>query len=340
LARVGVLVERNDVLVSVKKLSGCGEAEALLYHTNDNVMRVKNVETVRNEKGDCVVKIELIEVLTTSIGDKFSSRHGQKGTVGMRVSCVDLPFDEQGITPDVLINPLCIPSRMTIGHMIEMASGQDGCERPLRKYCNVCVKYKEQLKSRCVNDCVLSETIEKYLYDTSFYNRLIPEHVRAYKMKRYYCGATGEPYEALMYSGVIYYQRLKHISKDKIYVRTLGANQTITRQPKEGRSVDGGHRFGVQERDACIALGCAYTLRERLFLSSDYFKVNVCVDCGLLYHGLTQNPRCKCCDSRHIITIELPFSSKVFVQYVAGLNINMRLQSKVINSAPMLAHNF
>lgn len=258
-----------------------------------------------------------------------SSRHGQKGTVGAMVLQENLPFNELGISPDIIINPLCIPSRMTIGHLLEMASGVERTKEAPSKYCKICVDYKKTLTSpRCDTDCFLEQNIKYYLHHSSFYKKLIPEHIKGFKSTVFYNGMTGERFNSLIYEGMIYYQRLKHLSQDKVYVRTTGPIQPVTRQPKEGRSVEGGHRFGVQERDCIASHGCMFALRDRLFLQSDYFKLYIC-ECGIIYHG--KDPKnykfssCSVCKSFNLFEIELPHASKALIQMLLAFNINIRL---------------
>lgn len=326
--KINSYVKKNDVLISVKR-SGDRKAEPVLVFSNECIMQIKNTNVILTEKGETIVTIVATELLIPQIGDKFSSRHGQKGTVGMIVSQEDLPFTNEGISPDIIINPLCIPSRMTIGHLLETASGIDVCNKSLSKLCEICTKYKKTLTTpRCEEDCFLKNTLNNYLHHTAFYRQLIPLHIKSFKSTIMYCGITGEMMESLVYMGVIYYQRLKHMSRDKIYVRTTGPIQPVTRQPKEGRSVEGGHRFGLQERDCILAHGCAFTLRDRLFLNSDYYKLYIC-ECGMIYHG--KEPKkysfacCNQCKSFKLFLIELPFASKVLIQLLAAFNINIRL---------------
>lgn len=328
--KVDSYVKKNDVLISVKRVDSDRVSEPVLVFPNDDCLaQIKTVKSILTEKGETVITIVAVELLIPQIGDKFSSRHGQKGTVGMIVSQEDMPFTEDGMVPDIIINPLCIPSRMTIGHLLEMSSGIDICKSSPNKFCSVCLVYKKNLKSpRCEKDCFLQNTLENYLHHTAFYMELIPHHIKNFKSTLMYCGLTGKIMQCLIFTGVIYYQRLKHMSRDKVYVRTIGPIQPVTRQPKEGRSVEGGHRFGLQERDCILAHGCAFALRDRLFLNSDYHKVYIC-ECGIIYHG--KDPKsysyaqCKLCKSFKIYHVELPFASKVLIQLLMAFNINMKL---------------
>jgi DNA-directed RNA polymerase, beta subunit/140 kD subunit len=335
--KVNEFIKKNDVLISVKRpkkndsLSKKPEDKvepALIFQIEDCIMHVMKTNVLLTDKGENIITIVTTELLFPQIGDKFSSRHGQKGTVGMIVPSEDLPFTEDGITPDILINPLCIPSRMTIGHMLEMSSGVAITRNSKIRICKICAKYKRNLVyPRCEKDCFLDQTISYYLHHTPFYCKLIPEHIKEFKACQMYCGLTGKKLEVI-YTGVIYYQRLKHMSRDKVYVRTTGPIQPVTRQPKEGRSVEGGHRFGLQERDCILSHGCAFTLRDRLFLNSDYYKLYIC-ECGMIYHGKDPSTykfaSCSLCHSFNLFLVELPCASKVLIQLLLAFNINMRL---------------
>jgi len=325
LVKINTYVEKNDLLFTIKRFGNYSEN---VYFQNDTRSRVVDISTI-NQIGGTLIEMTFVEFLTPDIGDKFSSRHGQKGTIGGIVPAIDLPFDDQGIVPDLLINPLCIPSRMTIGHLLEMASGIDISisGRYEGSLCSTCREYKTTLNSRCLRDCFLSNNIEHYLHHTPFYNKRIPERIKNWESKQLYCGITGKRMEALTFVGMIYYQRLKHISKDKVYVRTTGPTQSITRQPKEGRSCEGGHRFGLQERDCLGAQGCSYMLQERHFYNSDYSTAAVC-ECGLLFHGkLDEFSRCKVCLSEKINTIKIPYGSKVLAQELMPYNIFLKFKS-------------
>jgi DNA-directed RNA polymerase beta subunit len=240
----------------------------------------------------------------------------------------DLPFDDQGISPDIIINPLCIPSRMTIGHLLEMASGMDISLNSKNKFCSICVEYKRVGSPRCETDCFLKNNIENYRYHTPFYNNIIPKHVVQYQNKILYNGATGQIYKSLIYVGVINYQKLKHLTSDKLFVRTTGPVQPTTRQPRVGRIREGGYRVGLGERDVIISHGCSYTLRDRLFLNSDKFEMYVCKNCGLFYHG--PDPQtfpyaaCSLCDSTELVLVSMPYGTKALCQELGGFNIMIR----------------
>ena len=200
----------------------------------------------------------------TVIGDKFSSRHGQKGVCSQKWPAADMPFSENGIIPDIIINPHAFPSRMTIGMFIESLAGKSGAlhglaqdSRPWQfedKKGNTAVEYfGEQLQ-------------------TAGYNY--------YGNEPMYSGVTGEEFGADIYMGVVYYQRLRHMVNDKFQVRTTGPVNPQTGQPIKGRSRGGGIRVGEMEKDALIAHGTAFLLQDRLLNCSDYTKAWICRSCG------------------------------------------------------------
>jgi DNA-directed RNA polymerase II subunit RPB2 len=336
IVKPGTLLHKGDVIISIErvKISDTSTFEdSSVYFQNDIPVRVISVRKFQNDRGEMLIYVYCCDHRTPEIGDKLASCSGQKSTIGMIFNQEDLPFDENGISPDIIINPLCIPSRMTIGHLLEMASGEDIALAPKGKKCLICVNYMKTLNApRCEEDCFLKNNLEYYKYHTPFYNELIPKHVKEMKSKVMYNGATGEVYNCLIYSGIIYYQRLKHLTSDKLYVRTIGPIQPITRQPREGRIKEGGHRFGIQERDNAASHGLMYVLRDRLFLNSDKFQIYICGNrtCGIPYHG--PNPSeypyaaCSLCGSTNLILVSIPYGPKAFIQELGGFNISMRFQ--------------
>jgi DNA-directed RNA polymerase II subunit RPB2 len=206
-----------------------------------------------------MVKIKFRSIRIPQIGDKFASRHGQKGTIGMTYKQEDLPFTVEGISPDIIVNPHAIPSRMTIGHLIEclcskVASikGEEGDATP---FFNVTVDK-------------IADDLHKLGY-------------QRHGNEVMYNGYTGRKIDMMIFLGPTYYQRLKHMVDDKIFSRARGPVQILTRQPTEGRARSGGLRFGEMERDCMISHGAASFLKERLMDVSDKYRVHVCQNCGL-----------------------------------------------------------
>jgi len=188
---------------------------------------VDQVLLTTNSEGLKFVKIRVRSTRIPEIGDKFASRHGQKGTIGITYRHEDMPFSAEGVTPDIIINPHAIPSRMTIGHLVECllskVSTITGNEGDATPFSEVTVE-------------AISDLLKKYGY-----------HSRGLEVM--YNGHTGRKLQAQVYLGPTYYQRLKHMVGDKIHARARGPVQILTRQPVEGRSRDGGLRFGEMERE-------------------------------------------------------------------------------------------
>ncbi|RAK77110.1 DNA-directed RNA polymerase II core subunit RPB2 [Aspergillus fijiensis CBS 313.89] len=253
------------------------------------------------------VKVRMRTTKVPQIGDKFASRHGQKGTIGITYRQEDMPFTREGVAPDLIINPHAIPSRMTIAHLIECqlskVSALRGFEGDATPFTDVTV------------DSI---------------SRLLREH--GYQSRGFevmYNGHTGRKMVAQVFLGPTYYQRLRHMVDDKIHARARGPTQILTRQPVEGRARDGGLRFGEMERDCMIAHGASAFLKERLFDVSDPFRVHICDDCGLmtpvakLKKGLFE---CRLCNNKHRISqVHIPYAAKLLFQELASMNIAARM---------------
>jgi DNA-directed RNA polymerase I subunit RPA2 len=196
------------------------------------------------------------------IGDKFSSRHGQKGVLSMLWPSADMPFSESGIQPDVIINPHAFPSRMTIGMFVESLAGKSGALHGLAQ------------------DCTPFSFDEDNTAGNFFGDQLRQAGYNFYGNEPMYSGITGKEFAADIYIGVVYYQRLRHMVSDKFQVRTTGPVNALHGQPIKGRSKGGGIRVGEMERDSLIAHGCAYLLQDRLMDCSDKTRAWVCRSCG------------------------------------------------------------
>lgn len=252
------------------------------------------------EADQTLVKVLIRQTRRPELGDKFSSRHGQKGVCGLIVQQEDMPFNDQGINPDIIMNPHGFPSRMTVGKMIELLAGKAG---------------------------VLSGKLQ---YGTAFggskvddMSRILIEKGFSYSGKdTMTSGITGEPLQAYIFFGPIYYQKLKHMVLDKMHARARGPRAVLTRQPTEGRSRDGGLRLGEMERDCLIAYGASQLLLERLMLSSDAFEVDVCENCGLMGY----NSWCTHCDSsKGVVKMTIPYAAKLLFQELISMNVVPRM---------------
>lgn len=269
----------------------------------DTVIMTQSVE------GGKMFKIRVRDMRIPEIGDKFASRHGQKGVVGMLVNQEDLPYTEDGVVPDVMINPHAFPSRMTVGQFMESLVGKAAALRG--KIADGSAFLGEKL-----------ENIRPYF----------EEHGFKYSGKEImYDGRTGKRFPAEVYIGVVYYQKLHHMVADKIHSRARGQVQMLTKQPTEGRARGGGLRFGEMERDCLIAYGASMMLKDRLLEESDKAEVNVCERCGLLsYYDVKQRRYiCRVCgDKAKISTVVIAYAFKLLLQEMMSLNVAPRLLAK------------
>ena len=283
---------------------------------NNEVGWVDRIFKNRNGEGYSFAKVRMRQDRIPEIGDKFSSRHGQKGTVGMILNAEDMPQTASGLVPDIIINPHCIPSRMTIAQLMETLLGKMGCELG-------CLGDGSPF-----NDVTL-EGITKIMRDNLGMEPQGNEIL--------YNGFTGRQMETSIFMGPCYYQRLRHCSADKMHSRSSGPLVMLTRQPAEGRAREGGLRFGEMERDCVAAHGVSEFTKERLMECSDLFRCWSCQDCGLI---AIVNPRegiwlCKGCgNTTNFSAIEIPYAYKLLLQELETMSISSRIitQQKVLRS--------
>ncbi|KAI3720441.1 hypothetical protein L6452_21357 [Arctium lappa] len=272
---------------------------------------VDRVALCSDKRNNLTVKFMVRHTRRPEVGDKFSSRHGQKGVCGTIVQQEDFPFSERGICPDLIMNPHGFPSRMTVGKMIELLGSKAGVSCGRFHYGSAFGEPSGHADK--VED--ISETLVK--------------HGFCYNGKDFlYSGITGMPLQAYIFMGPIYYQKLKHMVLDKMHARGMGPRQLITRQPTEGRSRNGGLRVGEMERDCLIAYGTSNLIYERLMISSDPFEVQVCRKCGLLgYINYQSKTRvCSTCkNGDNISSMKLPYACKLLFQELQSMNIVPRL---------------
>lgn len=234
-----------------------------------------------------------------------NSRCAQKSTLGMVMSAENMPFTIDGINPDIIINPHCIPSRMTINMLLEIILG---------KSCLI-----EGKRGDCTafnSDTNLTEQLCEKLHQNGF---------ERFGYQQMYSGLTGEPIQAKIFIGPCYYSRLKHIVQHKIHSRARGNVSILSRQPLSGRSRLGGLKLGQMESEALVSHGCSKFLRERLFDSSDKFYIDVCRNCGYLS---TSSNFCKVCGSDVIDKTVMPYACKLLFQELMSMNIKMLFKVK------------
>jgi len=265
---------------------------------------VDMVVITENEEGNKVVQIRLRDQRIPEIGDKFASRHGQKGVVGMIIDEENMPFSASGITPDIIFSPHSIPGRMTISHLIEVIAGKVG-----------------SLAGRYIDGTTFD--VEK---ESDLRKELVQFGFRENGTEVFYNGMTGERFKARIFVGNMYYLRLKHMVANKLHARASGRIQLLTRQPIEGRARGGGLRVGEMEKDCFVAHGASLLLKERF--DSDKTIVYVCEKCGMLAANDTFKDvkQClKCGSNVEITAIELSYAFKLLMDELKSLCIYPKL---------------
>jgi DNA-directed RNA polymerase II subunit RPB2 len=291
---------RNDHTKVIKY-----DDQSKLYRTTEETYIDKNYID-RNGDGYSFAKVRLRTTRKPVIGDKFSSRHGQKGTVGNIIPEEDMPFTSNGDKPDIIINPHAIPSRMTIGQLKETLLG------------------KVLIELGLFGDG--TSFGELHVEDIS--TKLLELGYEAHGNVLMHNGLTGEQIECNVFMGPVFYQRLKHMVNDKQHSRSIGPMVNLTRQPAEGRSRDGGLRFGEMEKDAMVSHGAAKFTRGRMYDASDKYSVHICKRCGLVasYNNQMHIHHCRTCENRSDFAyVEIPYACKLLFQELTTMNVVPRV---------------
>ncbi len=267
---------------------------------------VDGVVLTENEDGNRLIKLRLREHRMPELGDKFASRHGQKGVIGMLIPHEDMPFSARGITPDIIFSPHSIPSRMTISHLLEMLAGKLGA---------LSGKHIDATSFDCPKEADLR-------------NELLNLGFTENGTEKFYNPLTGKMFKARIYIGSMYYLRLKHMVANKLHARASGRIQLLTRQPVEGRVMGGGLRLGEMEKDCLVAHGASTLLKERF--DSDKTLFHVCGDCGFLgfFDHYKNKPNCLRCSSTNIETVEMSYAFKLLLDELRALTFNPTIKLK------------
>jgi len=311
------LLENNDVIIAKVvpiKENRNDHTKVIKYEDLSRTFRTNEESYVdknfvdRNGDGYSFAKVRVRTVRKPVIGDKFSSRHGQKGTIGNIIPECDMPFTTSGVKPDIIINPHAIPSRMTIGQLKETLLGKVLVELGL---------FGDGTSFGDLSIDTICKELTKVGYESNG-NEVM------------YNGLSGEQIETSIFIGPVFYQRLKHMVRDKQHSRSIGPMVNLTRQPAEGRSRDGGLRFGEMERDCMVSHGASRFTRGRLYDASDKYQVNVCKRCGMIaaYNNEMKIHICNTCDNRVDFNyVEIPYACKLLFQELQTMNIAPRIMT-------------
>ena len=310
------IIDNQDIIIGkVSPIQPTGTNNKV--YKDNSVQFKSNVEGVidrvhtgvYNNDGYEMYNVRLRMERVPIIGDKFSNRHGQKGTLGILLPERDMPFTESGMVPDLIMNPHGIPSRMTHAQLLECLASKYGA-----------------ITGQYVDGTPFNN------YDVS----KLPDMLKSVGFKPYgtetmYCGITGKKMQSEIFIGPTYYMRLKHMVLDKVHSRSIGPKQAITRQPLEGRSRDGGLKIGEMEKDSMIAHGVGQFLKERLNEVSDITKVHICDVCGRFASKVFDKDYyyCEGCDnSTRISAVSMPYACKLLFQEITSVNIQPRIRTR------------
>ncbi|WP_052833754.1 DNA-directed RNA polymerase subunit B [Staphylothermus hellenicus] len=286
------------------------DASVVTRHGEKGIVDLVMVTT--DIDGNRLVKARVRDLRIPELGDKFASRHGQKGVIGLLVPQQDMPFTEEGIVPDLIINPHAFPSRMTVGQLIESIAGKAAALEG--RFVDATPFHKEPIENLMI-------TLKRHGYPMSGYETM-------------YDGRTGEILKTPIFIGIVYYQKLHHMVADKIHARARGPVQILTRQPTEGRAKEGGLRFGEMEVDCLVGHGASLLLKEQMLDKSDKTTIYVCELCGHIgyYDRIRGKYVCPIHkDKGKLKPVKVSYAFKLLVQELMSMCIMPRLKLEDIH---------
>ncbi len=315
---LGQYVQSGDVIVGkispprfIEEIEGFGQMVNLNIDSSMSLKEdekgvVSSVYLIENNSGEKEVNVLLRHQRMPIVGDKFASRHGQKGVIGALFKQSDMPFTENGIVPDAIFSPHSIPSRKTVSHIMEVLAGKVAALRGESVDGNPFDGESEADLRVQLKEMGFNSTGAEVMYDPR----------------------TGKRMKAEIYVGSLYYLRLKHQVENKIQARGTGPVQLFTRQPAEGRIRGGGLKLGEMEKDALISHGASLLLKERF--SSDQTTALICKDCGYLADPYLFNYKSKCpiCSASKFEEVEMAYAFKLFMNELRSLGINPTFGTK------------
>lgn len=300
LVRPGELLDAKDCIIG--KQTEIIDVNQKTYEDasimTDYAGKVDDVTMYQQRNGERAVKMKIRTQRIPIVGDKFSSRHGQKGTIGMTYTQENLPWTMDGIVPDIIVNPHALPSRMTIAHLIETLAG----------------------KAAAMGGKFVDASPFTGLTIEDIAQELQSHGFQKHGNETLYSGYTGEPIEAKIFMGPIYYQRLKHMVDDKIHARGRGRRNALTGQPNEGRKHGGGLRVGEMEKDSFNSHGVPYVINERMMISSDAKKIWICKECKQ-----KPTPSKACCSKGETIELTIPSATDLLINELQSMCINVKM---------------
>ena len=315
---LGQYVQTGDVIVGkvsppkfIEEIEGFGQMVNMNIDSSHSLKEdekgvVSSIYVIENSGGEKEVNVLLRDQRLPVVGDKFASRHGQKGVLGGLFRQSDMPFTENGIVPDAIFSPHSIPSRKTVSHVMEVLAGKVAALRGKTVDGNPFDGEKESDLRDQLKEFGFNPTGAEVMYDPK----------------------TGKRMKAEIYVGSLYYLRLKHQVENKIQARGTGPVQLLTRQPAEGRIRGGGLKLGEMEKDALISHGASLLLKERF--SSDQTTALICKNCGYLADPYLFNYKSKCpiCSDSKFEEIELAYAFKLFMNELRSLGVNPTFSTK------------